>query len=334
MTVAILLAAVAAAPFARAADYQLKASPSTVAWGYYWSAAKPVLTIRSGDTVEIQTLTTSSPASLANNGVKSEEIEPELKAIYAEVKDKGPGGHILTGPIYIEGAEPGDTLEVRIRKIRIATPYASNGFSPQRGVLPPSDFARGRTKIIPLDLKRNVALFSDKIEIPLRPFFGSMGVAPPESMGRINSGPPGVHAGNLDNKDLVEGTTLFIPVHVKGALFEAGDGHAGQGNGEVDITAMETSLVGTFQFIVRKDLHLKGPRAETPTHWIAMGLDPDLDQATINATRDAIDFLVTEKGLTREDAYALCSVAVDFNITQAVDGTKGVHAMIPKAIFR
>ncbi len=328
------MAAMAALPVARGADHQLKASPATVAWGYYWSAAKPVLTIRSGDTVEMHTLTTSSPTSLANNGVKPEDIEPELKAIYADVKDKGPGGHILTGPIYIEGAEPGDTLEVRIQKVRIATPYASNGFSPQRGVLPPSDFARGRTKIIPLDLKRNVATFSDKIEIPLRPFFGSMGVAPPEAMGRINSGPPGIHAGNLDNKDLVEGTKLFIPVHVKGALFEAGDGHAGQGNGEVDITAMETSLVGTFQFIVRKDLHLKGPRGETPTHWIAMGLDPDLDQATINATRDAIDFLVTEKGLSREDAYALCSVAVDFNITQAVDGTKGVHAMIPKSIFK
>jgi acetamidase/formamidase len=132
----------------------------------------------------------------------------------------------------------------------------------------------------------------------------------------------------------VEGTTLFIPVHVRGALFEAGDGHAGQGNGEVDITAMETSLVGTFQFVVRKDMHLKGPRGETPTHWIAMGLDPDLDQATVNATRDAIDFLVTEKHLSREEAYALCSVAVDFNITQAVDGTKGVHAMIPKSIFK
>src|SRR4051812_33145607 len=161
MKIAILLAAVAALPGARAADHQLKASPATVAWGYYWSAAKPVLTIRSGDTVEMHTLTTSSPTSLANNGVKAEDIEPELKAIYAEVKDKGPGGHILTGPVYIEGAEPGDTLEVRIQKIRIATPYASNGFSPQRGVLPATDFARGQTKIIPLDLTRNVATFSD-----------------------------------------------------------------------------------------------------------------------------------------------------------------------------
>lgn len=319
---------------ASAADYQLKATPQTVVWGYYWSDAKPVLTIHSGDTVEIQTLGTYSPTTLRNGGVKEDKIEPELKTIYAEVKDKGPGGHILTGPIYVDGAEPGDTLEVRIQKIRLSTPYASNGFSPTRGVLPKEDFVRGRSKIIPLDRERMVARFAPNIEIPLHPFFGSMGVAPPESAGRINSGPPGSHAGNLDNKDLVAGTKLFIPVHVKGALFEVGDGHAGQGNGEVDITALETSLTGTFQFVVRKDLHLKGPRGETPTHWIAMGLDPSLDQATIYAVRDAIDFLVTEQHLSREDAYALCSVAVDFDITQAVDGTKGVHAMIPKSIFK
>jgi acetamidase/formamidase len=161
-----------------------------------------------------------------------------------------------------------------------------------------------------------------------------MGVAPPGSAGRVSSGPPGLFAGNLDNKDLVAGTTLFIPVHVAGALFETGDGHAGQGNGEVDITAMETSLVGTFQFIVRKDLKLKAPRGETPTHWISMGLDPDLDEALKMAVREAIDFLVTEKHLSREDAYMLSSVGVDFNVTQAVDGTKGVHGMIPKTLFK
>jgi acetamidase/formamidase len=320
----------------QAADYQLKASPSSVAWGYYWAEAKPALHIKSGDTVTVQTLTTSSPASLTRAGVKPEDVQQELKDIYDQVKGdaKGPGGHILTGPIFIEGAEPGDVLEVRIQKIDLSVPYASNGFSPQRGVLPPTDFDRGRTKIIPLDRKRMVAKFADNIEIPLHPFFGSMGVAPAPEKGRVNSGPPAEYAGNLDNKDLVAGTKLFIPVFVPGALFEVGDGHAGQGNGEVDITAMETSLTGTFQFIVRKDMHLKGPRAETPTHWIAMGLDPDLDQATINAVRDAIDFLVTEKHLSREDAYALCSVAVDFNVTQAVDGTKGVHGMIPKSIFK
>jgi len=234
----------------------------------------------------------------------------------------------------VEGAEPGDVLEVRILKIKLSIPYAYNSFSPRSGVLGPEDFEKGRMKIIPLDAGRNVARFAGNIEIPLRPFFGSMGVAPPESAGRIGSAPPGIHAGNLDNKDLVVGTKLFIPVHAPGALFEVGDGHAGQGNGEVDITALETSLVGTFQFVVRKDMHLKWPRGETPTHWIAMGLDPDLDQATIHAVREAIDFLVAEKHLSREDAYALCSVAVDFNITQAVDGTKGVHAMIPKSLFK
>src|SRR4051794_22071062 len=328
----LLILALAAPTFA--ADYQLKATPSTVAWGYYWSQAKPVLRIKSGDTVEIQTLLTNSPDRLAAAGVADAQIEPALKAIYAEVKDKGPGGHILTGPIFIEGAEPGDTLEVRIVGIKYGIPYAYNSFSPRSGVLTPEDFPKGATKIIPFDTQRSVAKFLDKIEIPLRPFFGSMGVAPPEASGRLSSAPPGTHAGNLDNKDLVSGTLLVIPVHVAGALFETGDGHAGQGNGEVDITALETSLTGTFQFVVRKDLHLKTPRGETPTHFIAMGLNPDLTEALKMAVREAIDFLVTEKHLTREDAYMLCSVGVDFNVTQAVDGTKGVHAMIPKSIFK
>jgi acetamidase/formamidase len=319
---------------AHGADYQLKATPQTVAWGYYWSQAKPVLRVRSGDRVEMRTLITLSPERLAAAGVKAEEIEAELKAIYAEVTDKGPGGHILTGPVFVEGAEPGDTLEVRILKVGYSIPYAYNSFRPTSGVLTAEDFPQGATKIIPLDTKRNVARFSAHVEIPLRPFFGSMGVAPPQAAGRLSSAPPGTHAGNLDNKDLVAGATLFIPVHVAGALFAAGDGHAGQGNGEVDITALETSLVGTFQFVVRKDLHLTAPRAETPTHYIAMGLNPDLTEALKMAVRQAIDFLVAEKGLSREDAYMLCSTAVDFNVTQAVDGTKGVHAMIPKSIFK
>jgi acetamidase/formamidase len=305
-----------------------------VAWGYYWSAAKPVLRVKSGASVEIQTMLTNSPERLSAAGVKDAEIEPELKSIYAEVKDRGPGGHILTGPIFVEGAEPGDTLEVRILNINYSIPYAYNSFRPTSGVLTPEDFPKGATKIIPLDTKRNIAKFAGNIEIPLHPFFGSMRVAPPQAAGRVSSAPPGIHAGNLDNKDLVAGTTLFIPVHVPGALFEVGDGHAGQGNGEVDITALETSLVGTFQFVVRKDLHLKAPRGETPTHYIAMGLSPDLTEALKMAVREAIDFLVAEKHLSREDAYMLSSVGVDFNVTQAVDGTKGVHAMIPKNIFK
>jgi acetamidase/formamidase len=320
-------------PAVQAADYQLKASPETVAWGYYWAGAKPVLHIKSGDSVTIDTLITSSPDRLAAAGVKPDQVEPELRAIYDKVKDKGPGGHILTGPIYVEGAEPGDVLEIRILKIVPKIGYAYNGYAPGRGFLP-EDFPTGRTIIIPFDLRRNVAQFSAHIEIPMKPFFGSMGVAPPASAGRISSGPPGIHAGNLDNKDLVAGTTLYIPVHAAGALFEVGDGHAGQGNGEVDITALETSLVGTFQFVVRKDMHLKWPRAETPTDFIVMGIDEDLTAAMKIAVHEAIDFLMTEKHLSREDAYMLSSVAVNFDVTQVVDGTKGIHGMIPKSIFK
>jgi acetamidase/formamidase len=312
--------------------YKLTPTPKTVAWGYYDASTPPVLRIKSGDTVEVQTLITSSPARLEGAGVPPTQVEQSLRDIYKEVTSKGPGGHILTGPIYIEGAEPGDVLEVRIKAIKLAIPYAYNAFSPGRGFLP-EDFPYARMKIIPLDRERMVARFSEGVEIPLRPFFGSIGVAPPEVSGRISSAPPWIHAGNLDNKELVAGTTLYIPVHARGALFLAGDGHAGQGNGEVDITAMETSLIGTFQLVVRKDMHLRWPRAETPNAYITMGLHEDLNEATKMALREMIDFLVTEKHLTRDEAYMLASVAADLDITQLVDGNKGVHAMIPKAIF-
>ena len=311
----------------------LKASPSTVAWGHYHSKTVPCLRIKSGDSVEFSTLITSSPTRLEGAGVPPEQVEQALRDIYKEVKDKGPGGHILTGPVFVEGAEPGDVLEVRIRSITLAIPYSYNGFGPRSGTIP-EDFPTSKMKIIPLDRERMVAPFSDEIEIPLRPFFGSMGVAPPEASGRVNSAPPGIHAGNLDNKELVAGTTLFIPVHVAGALFQVGDGHAAQGDGEVDITALETSLDGTLEFIVRKDIHLKWPRAETPTHFIAMGIDKDLDEAMKIAVRESVELLVQEKKLSREDAYMLSSTAVDFRVTQVVDGTKGVHAMIPKSIFK
>jgi acetamidase/formamidase len=312
--------------------YQLKPTPKTIAWGYYDASTTPVLRIKSGDTVEVQTLITSTPARLEGAGVKPADVEQSLRDIVKEVTNKGPGGHILTGPIFIEGAEPGDVLEVRIKSIKLAIPYAYNAFSPGRGFLP-EDFPYAKMRIIPLDEQRMVAHFADGIEIPLRPFFGSIGVAPPDVSGRISSAPPWIHAGNLDNKELVAGTTLFIPIHAKGALFLAGDGHAGQGNGEVDITAMETSLIGTFQLIVRKDMHLRWPRAETETHYITMGIHEDLTEATKAALREMIDFLVTEKHLTRDDAYMLSSVAADLDITQLVDGNKGVHAMIPKSIF-
>jgi acetamidase/formamidase len=333
ITILLFSAFVLIALEARGQQHQLKPTPKTVAWGYYDASTPPVLRIKSGDTIEIQTLITSSPTRLEAAGVAPEQVEQSLRDIHKEVTNKGPGGHILTGPIYIEGAEPGDVLEVRIRTIRLAIPYAYNAFGPGRGFLP-EDFPYPKIKIIPLDEKRMIGRFSDGIEIPLRPFFGSIGVAPPEVSGRISSAPPWIHAGNLDNKELVAGTTLFIPVHARGALFLAGDGHAGQGNGEVDITALETSLIGTFQLVVRKDMHLKWPRAETPSHFITMGIHEDLNEATKMAVREMIDFLVKDKHLTRDDAYMLASVAADLEITQLVDGNKGVHAMISKSIFK
>ena len=223
-------------------------------------------------------------------------------------------------------------LEIRIQKIDLAIPYAYNGFGVNRGFIP-EDFPYSKTRIIPLDAARGVAKFGSGIEIPLRPFFGSIGVAPPPKMGRASSAPPWINAGNLDNKELVAGTTLYIPVQTAGALLEIGDGHAGQGDGEVDITALETSLTGTFRVIVRKDMHLNWPRGETPTHWITMGTNADLVTATKTAVREAIDFLTTEHGLSRDDAYMLVSVACDVSITELVDGNVGAHVMIPKAIF-
>lgn len=323
-------------PQAAAADgpqkYTLPATPKTVAWGYYDSAAPPVLRVHSGDTVVFDTLITNSPTGLEKAGVPPDQVQQSLRDIYKEVTNKGPGGHILTGPVYIEGAEPGDTLEVHIQKIELALPYAYNGFRAGAGFLT-NDYPYARIKIIPLDRERMVAKFATGIEVPLHPFFGSIGEAPPEAYGRLNSAPPWVQAGNMDNKELVAGTTLYLPVHVPGALFLIGDGHAGQGNGEVDITALETSLTGTIQFIVRKDLKVTYPRAETPTHYISMGFDDDLSEAARIAVRQMIDFLVSQKHLTRDDAYMLTSVAGDVDITELVDGNKGVHVMMPKAIF-
>jgi len=321
----------------------LLATPTTVAWGYYSAHAKPVLTVHSGDTVIMQTASTCGPPDrLEHEGVPAAQIPSWLGDIYTKVPqgDRGPGGHILTGPVAIAEAEPGDVLEVRVLKIQLDTDFACNGFGAGRGFLP-DDFPYGRTKIIPLDRKAMTAAFAPGVTIPLHPFFGSMGVAPPESAGKWNSAPPWMHGGNMDNKELTEGSVVFYPVHASGALFEAGDGHAGQGNGEVDITALETFLTGTFQFIVHKGdatkQRLLWPRAETPRYYIAMGFSPDLKTATEMAVRNMITFLSEQMSdhphLTREDAYALISVACDVDITQLVDGNKGVHTMCPKSLF-
>ncbi|WP_034886103.1 acetamidase/formamidase family protein [Gillisia sp. JM1] len=310
--------------------YILNATDSTVIWGNYWSENEPVLKIKSGDYVKVHTLLTSNPERLEEAGVPLDEVEEELRQVQ-KVTERGPGGHVLNGPIYIEGAEPGDVLEVKIKSISLAIPYGYNAIG-QNGFLSDEIFER-KMRIIRLDTVKMIGHFSEGIEIPLYPFFGSMGVAPPKEAGRWNSAPPWVHGGNMDNKELTEGSSLFIPVFVKGALFEVGDGHAAQGNGEVDITAIETSLKGKLQFIVHKDKKLDWPMAETDTHIITMGFDRDLTEATHIALREMIKYLMEEKSMTREDAYMLCSIAVDMAITQLVDGNVGVHAMLPNNIF-
>jgi acetamidase/formamidase len=262
--------------------------------------------------------------------VPAAEVQASLRAIVSQVKDRGPGGHILTGPVYVEGAEPGDALEVKVLSIDLPIEYGYNGCS---GFVRENCTPGAGPRIIRMDRKRMIGHFAPGIEVPLRPFFGSMGVAPPPDRGRFSSNPPDIHAGNLDNKELVAGTTLWIPVWVPGALFEIGDGHAAQGDGEVDQTAIETSLRGRVQLTVRKKMTLAWPRAETPTHYISMGTDVDLTRATRIAVQEMIDFLVATKGLDKHTAYQLTSVAGDVAITQLVDGTMGVHVKMPKNIF-
>jgi acetamidase/formamidase len=338
LIVAVLAFAGAAAGFAQQhapATHRLKATPDTVAYGYYWSQARPALVIASGDIVDLDTLLTNSPMGLQRAGVPDDKIEASLRAIETALprgsEKRGPGGHILTGPIYVEGAEPGDALEVKVLSIDLAIDYGYNGCS---GYVPQNCDRGAPAKIIPLDRQRMTAEFMPGIVIPLHPFFGSMGVAPKPELGRVSSTPPGKHAGNLDNRELVAGTTLYIPVFVTGALFEIGDGHAAQGDGEVDQTAIETSLRGRIQLTVRKDLKLTWPRAETPTDYISMATDLDLNTATQTAIQEMVDFLVATKGLTKHQAYQLTSVAGNVAVTELVDQALGVHVKMPKSIFR
>jgi acetamidase/formamidase len=313
--------------------HRLEATPATVAYGYYWSDAKPVLTIQSGDIIDVDTLLTNTPAGLAKGGVPEDKIQLSLKAIVDQVTgdSKGPGGHILTGPVYVEGAEPGDVLEVKILAIQLALDYGYNGC---KGFMPENCEPDTPIKIIQLDRKKMTAEFSPGIVLPLHPFFGSMGVAPAPEAGRLSSNPPGRHAGNLDNRELVAGTTLYIPVFARGALFEIGDGHAVQGDGEVDQTAIETSLRGQLQLTVRKDMKLTWPRAETATDYISMGTDPDLAVATRTAVQEMIDFVAAQRHLSKHQAYQLVSLAGNVALTQLVDKPNyGVHVRMPKSIF-
>ncbi len=314
--------------------YELKASPENIHWGYFSAELEPVIRVNPGDIVIIEDVPRLDPIDMEKQGIPAEEMSEGYRRIYREVTDKGPGPHIMVGPVYINGAEPGDVLEVRILEVELAYTFGYSRLSSRGGTLP-GEFERWE-RILRIDLEKKTTQAAEGVVIPMNnPFFGSMGVAPTAAEGRISTVPPGVYAGNLDNKDLGTGSILYIPVHTKGALFSAGDGHGVQGHGEVSINALETGLRGRFQFFVRKDMKLKWPRAETPTHWMVMGLHEDLDEAMKIAVRETIDFIVERfPHLDRNEAFMLASLAVDYHVSQNVNRTKGIHGMIPKDIFK
>lgn len=302
----------------------LKAGPETCHWGYFDADMTPVATIESGAEIVIETVS-GGPAMLPGTGY---HVPPELYEIHAQGVPAMPG-HILTGPVAVAGAQPGDVLQVDILEVALRQDWGYNMIRPLAGTLP-YDFEEKRHTIIPLDADSNDATMPWGLKLPLHPFFGVMGVAPPPAWGRISTIEPRKHGGNLDNKELVAGTTLYLPVNVEGALFSAGDGHGAQGDGEVCVTAIETALSGRFRLTVRRDLACVYPQAETLTHLIAMGMDPDLDICVQMALRDMIAMVSARTGITREDAYMLCSLAGNLRITQTVNGCKGVHMMMDK----
>ena len=323
------------------ADVELLSTPETVLWGYIAANLPPALTVKSGQIVDVEALshqgltTGKDPEKFfAAYGIPAHEVLSDAKRIFAEVKrPKGASVHILTGPIYVENAEPGDTLEVRVRDIKFRVPYGVNNTGPGKGVLPKL-LKEPSARLIRVDLERRVALFSEEIEIPLNPFMGIMAVSPPTSLGLVSSTPPGAWGGNIDLKFCGVGSSLFLPVFNRGAQFFTGDGHAVQGDGEVDGGAIEISLKPTLQFIVHKGKSLKLPRVETAADYLTTGLDVDLNVASRAALQEAIDFLQGEKGMTAADAYALASLAVDLGIGEAVDIVNLVYAKIPKRIFK
>ena len=313
--------------------HTLALAPANIHWGYYDASVRPALRIRSGDRVRIESMIARGLGRLRLAGIDESRFTPGMLAVEASVTERGPGAHPLSGPIHVEGAEPGDALEVRILEMGYLADYGVSGFLPAGGTLP-DDFPWASLRTFELDTVAGVGTMQGTgMRIPLAPFFGSFGVAPPKLRGRVSSGPPGFHVGNLDNKELVAGTTIFLPVHEDGGLLSIGDGHAAQGDGEVSGTAIEAFLTGTVEVRLHRGAGLRWPRAETPTHYVSMGLHTDLDEAARMATREMIEFLVSRRGLSAEDAYVLCSVALDLRITQLVDGTKGVHGMLAKALL-
>jgi acetamidase/formamidase len=303
---------------------RVDAAPDTVHWGYFDAVLEPVLTIDSGETVVISTVS-GGPEVMP----KAPLVVPEaLRKIHESVPNKLPG-HICTGPVAVRGAKAGHVLEVRIKDIKLNYDWGYNRIKPLAGALP-DDFDETHLMHIPLDADRMTGRLPWGLELPLKPFFGVMGTAPPPAWGMVSTLPPRRNGGNLDNKELVAGTTLYLPVFVDGANFSAGDGHGAQGDGEVCVTAIETGLIGTFELHLREDLSLVWPMAETPTHVMTMAFDPDLDTCVVIALRQMIDLISERTGLSRAEAYTLCSLAADLRVTQVVNGNKGIHVMLDK----
>ncbi|MDO9711715.1 acetamidase/formamidase family protein [Paracraurococcus lichenis] len=311
------------------AFHSLPATPETTRIGVFDAGFPPVLRIASGDTVEVECVS-GRPSVLPPEG-SGLAIPPALKSV-VEANREPWLGHIMTGPIAVAGAEPGDTLEVSIDRIEPGADWGYNVIRPLAGTLP-EDFHETHLMHIPVDRERRVCRLPWGTELALAPFFGVMGVAPPPAFGTITSIAPRIHGGNLDNKELQVGSSLFLPVHVPGANFSVGDGHGVQGDGEVCVSALEMCLTGTFTFRLHKRTGQAMPRAETPTHWIAMGINEDLDQAMKQAVREMIAFICGRTNLSREQAYAFCSLAVDFHVTQTVNGEKGVHGLLKKGLL-
>ena len=307
------------------AAHKLYPTPETVHWGHFDAAIAPVLTVDSGDTVVIDTVS-GGYQEVADHSL----FRPDHRLIVERLQPLL-GPHILTGPVAVRGARPGDTLEVRILDIELTADWGWNIIRPLRGALP-EDFSELSRRVISIDRAAAVARLPWGVDVPLQPFFGIIGVAPPPKYGRVSSIEPREYGGNIDNKEFVPGTSLFLPVFVPGANFSVGDGHAVQGDGEVCLTALETCMKGTFQVTLHRRA-LDFPRAITPTHHIAMGFDADLDLAAKQALRNMIAWLLELKPWTAEEAYVFCSLACDLHVTQIVDGNKGVHAMVSRAVI-
>ena len=312
----------------------VESNDKTVHLGVYDTTLDPILKIDSGDTISYPN-TWSHFLNQMQPGVPIETLAK------LRVSNPGHGPHSIIGPVYVNGAEPGDVLEVRYKRIRPFDWGAvfNNPGSLGTGLLA-QDFPEGQVKYLKIDFPNMVAEFKRNIHIPIRPFQGTLGVAPPDgfypplSPGVTSSVPPGPHGGNTDLSEMVEGSTMFIPVWKPGALIYTGDSHAVQGDGEINLSALETRMQELrIEVVLHKQKNFAWPVAETPTHWITLGLDKDLNVAMALAARNAIDFLAAHADLTRLDAYALCSIAVSFRVTQVVDIVRGVHAMIPKNLF-